>query len=345
MWFCASYISDNSPYTKADSIHDSSSGFASDVQSYNSNGSTMSTFKGTHKDSSSASTTTGRDSCISMPMEKERLKPPWSTPDTPAYKHPKHYHPQDLNMPYRMSTPSPMSNMSNRSVSSASHGSHSSHASSYSMSHGSSHRSSVKSSPMTPHFTSPPVITYQNPAYEYQLDRHMEEIQNNIKRIEIHDTDNIISSKMTSHYSCMSVFDLLADDIIVRIFSHLSSDHLCLISRVCQRWYRLVWDPILWKHIVIKNEKLDVDKALRYLTKRLSYNTPTVCVIVESIKLTGCERLSNKGLHTIAKRCPELRHLELQGCSNISNTSLFEVTSYCVNLEHLNVTGRLKVNI
>lgn len=90
---------------------------------------------------------------------------------------------------------------------------------------------------------------------------------------------------------------------------------------------------------MINSERINVDKAVKYLTKRLSYNTPTVCVIVEKINLNGCEKLTDKGLHTIAKRCPELRHLEIQGCSNVTNHSLFEVVSYCVNLEHLDVTG------
>ena len=91
---------------------------------------------------------------------------------------------------------------------------------------------------------------------------------------------------------------------------------------------------------MINNELLNIDRALKYLTKRLSYNTPTVCVIIERINLNGCERLSDKGLYAIARSCPELRHLEIQGCTNVTNAALFEVASYCVNLEYLDVTGR-----
>lgn len=297
--------------TCTDSINDSSSGFASDAASHTYSKTSMSTFKGSCSDSSES----GRVSC---------REPPWSGTKTPAHREPNHYNPRDLNMQYRMSTPSPMSHKSSSSVKTTS-----------------SNRSSSKSSHISSNKlpTAPPVISYKNPAYEYQLDKHIEEIQYNIKRIELQDCQQYISSKPKSRHHKPSLFDLVTDDVIVNIFSNLPTDQLCRCSRVCNRWYRLSWDPLLWKRIVINSEKINVDKALKYLTKRLSYNTPTVCVIVERIILTGCEKLTNKGLHTIAKRCPELRHLEIQGCANVNNDSLFEIASYCVNLEYLDVTG------
>lgn len=286
----------------------------------------MSTFKGK---SSSESDTPPRKSCL-----KKTKAPPWSESNTPSYKIPHHYHPQDLNMPYRMSTPSPLSHLSRGSTPSVGYPSSSSQKSSQKSSHSSSYISSLRQQL--------PVINYKNPAYEYQLDKHIEKIQYNIKHMEIHETEKLISSKGTKYRPPrLSVFDLLTDEVVIRIFSSLSSDQLCCCSRVCTRWYNLVWDPILWKEIVINSETINVDKAVKYLTKRLSFNTPTVCVIVEKINFSGCEKLTNRGLHTIAKRCPELRRLELQGCSNISNSALSEVVSYCVSLEHLDVTGKL----
>ncbi|KAK3105666.1 hypothetical protein FSP39_002961 [Pinctada imbricata] len=302
-----------------DSAHDSSSGFASDVPSYTYSGTSMSTFKGKLSDSDDTSS-------------DKKKPPPWpGNTTTHAYKKPNHYNAHDLNMPYRMSTPSPCSYRSSSSLGTPSLGTTPSSI---------SNKSSTKS-PYTNNNNIPtpsPVISYKNPAYEYQLDKHMEQIQYNLKRIELQDTDKLLSKGSYRHHK-PSLFDLLTDDVIVKIFSNLPSDQLCRSSRVCERWYRLVWDPMLWKRILINSEKINVDKALKYLTKRLSYNTPTVCVIVERINLNGCEKLTNKGLHTVAKRCPELRHLEIQGCSNVTNQSLYEVVSYCVNLELLDVTG------
>ena len=136
-----------------------------------------------------------------------------------------------------------------------------------------------------------------------------------------------------------SHFDLLPDDIIVKIFQHLTTDQLCRCARACLRWYNLVWDPILWTTIHINDSTVDVDRALRVLTRRLSHETPTVCAIVEKINLNGCSKLTDKGLYTIARRCSELRHLDVQGCVHITNIALFEVVSNCVNMEHLNVAG------
>ncbi|KAL5009984.1 hypothetical protein ScPMuIL_012289 [Solemya velum] len=138
-------------------------------------------------------------------------------------------------------------------------------------------------------------------------------------------------------------FDLLTDDVIVKIFSSLPSDQVCRSARVCQRWYRLVWDPTLWKGITINNDKMDVNRALKYLTRKLSTNTPTICIIVEKINLNGSSKLTDKGLRTISRRCPELRHLELQGCANITETAIFEISSFCVNLEYLDITGCSRV--
>lgn len=175
------------------------------------------------------------------------------------------------------------------------------------------------------------------------MDARIDFMTNEFNHMDLHDTDRLImkSSKGKRHQSRLSPFDLLSDDVIVKIFSSLPTDSLCRCSRVCHRWYRLVWDPTLWMAIVINRDTINIDKALRVLTKRLSYETPSVCVIVEKINLNGCEKLTDRGLHIIAKRCPELRHLELHGCANVTNTALFEVVSYCVNLEYLNVTGQL----
>ena len=154
------------------------------------------------------------------------------------------------------------------------------------------------------------------------------------------DTEKLISyaAKKTRQYK-QSYFDLLPDDVILRIFANLTSTRLCQNAQVCRRWHNLVWEPCLWTTITIHGSNIDVDRALKVLTRRLSYDTPSVCVMVEKIFLNGCAKLTDKGLHTIAKRCLELRHLEVQGCTNITNIAIFEVVSKCVNMEHLNVSG------
>ncbi|XP_046570267.1 F-box/LRR-repeat protein 7-like isoform X1 [Haliotis rubra] len=182
---------------------------------------------------------------------------------------------------------------------------------------------------------------YKNSVYDPRIIESMESVMSSMKQVELKDTSRLLSSTSTKgKYVRPAPFELLTDDIMLRILLNLPTDHVCRVRRVCKRWYRLIWEyPLLWTSIVINNETINIDKALKYLTRRLSYNTPKVCVILERIILNGCEQLTDKGLHTIARRCPELRYLELQGCSNITNVALFELVSNCVNLEHLDVTG------
>lgn len=327
------------PSMTVESAHDSSSGFASDVPSYTYSGTNMSTFKGGMRSDASDSpfelNSRKYSDASDSPCETSTRKTHRNFTSTP--KQPNHYNAHDLNMHYRMSTPSPLSYRSSSSIGTPSSLSQISQKSSQ-LSHSNTSNQQHHSHLQPPPYPQTPVISYKNPAYEYQLDKHMEQIQYNIKRIELQEDSHVTKGSKYRHHK-PSLFDLITDDVIVKIFSYLSSDQLCRSSRVCQRWYRVVWDPLLWKQIVINSERINVDKAIKYLTKRLSYNTPTVCVIVEKINLNGCEKLTDKGLHSIAKRCPELRQLQIQGCSNVTNHSLFEVVSYCVNLEHLDVTG------
>ena len=134
----------------------------------------------------------------------------------------------------------------------------------------------------------------------------------------------------------------LDDDVMKQVFSYLSSDDLCRCSGVSRRWHVLAFEPSLWKRIEIRsNSDVDIDRALKVLTRRLSRDTPTVCVSVEQVFLSGCRRLSDKGVYTIARRCPELRQLDVSSCPDVTNIAIFELVSRCVNLETLNLAGAL----
>lgn len=113
----------------------------------------------------------------------------------------------------------------------------------------------------------------------------------------LNEDTGVLMRKDAQKKSAISYFDILPDDVLMRIFGSLSSDQLCRCACVCRRWYNVVWDHSLWKTIRINNSEINVDKALKLLTKRLSYDTPTVCVMVEKINLNGCEKLTDKGLY------------------------------------------------
>ncbi|XP_012683327.1 F-box/LRR-repeat protein 7 [Clupea harengus] len=137
--------------------------------------------------------------------------------------------------------------------------------------------------------------------------------------------------------------DILPDHAFLQIFTHLPTNQLCRCARVCRRWYNLAWDPRLWRTVQLTGDVLHVDRALRVLTRRLCQDTPNVCLTLETVVVSGCRRLTDRGLYTVATCCPELRRLEVAGCYNVSNEAVFEVVSRCPNLEHLDVSGCSKV--
>ncbi|KAJ8406893.1 hypothetical protein AAFF_G00291690 [Aldrovandia affinis] len=140
-----------------------------------------------------------------------------------------------------------------------------------------------------------------------------------------------------------AAIDRLPDHVFLQVFAHLPTNQLCRCARVCRRWYNLAWDPRLWRSIRLMGDLLHADRALRVLTRRLCQDTPNVCLMLETVVASGCRRLTDRGLHTVAQCCPELRWLEVAGCYNVSNEAVFEVVSRCPNLEHLDVSGCSKV--
>lgn len=132
------------------------------------------------------------------------------------------------------------------------------------------------------------------------------------------------------------------DGLLTRIFQRLPSNELCKCAMVCKKWYELVWNPCLWSHIVIDNQALDVDRGIKCLTTALSYDELKVCLIIESIDLTGCHRLTDRGLYLIAARCPRLKELILDGCREVTNIAIFEIVSRCIDLESLSLSGESK---
>lgn len=137
-----------------------------------------------------------------------------------------------------------------------------------------------------------------------------------------------------------SPFDKLPDTLILKIFSFLSSNELCVSARVCRRWYFLVWEPQLWTSVTLSGGRIQVDRGLKTLFRLLCRDSPTLCLTVERIHLNGCTKLSDKGLSTVALKCPELKVLELRGCAGVTSRGVTDIVSRCHSLERLDLTGK-----
>ncbi|XP_032790547.2 LOW QUALITY PROTEIN: F-box/LRR-repeat protein 7 [Daphnia magna] len=136
-----------------------------------------------------------------------------------------------------------------------------------------------------------------------------------------------------------SYFDQLTDDVLLRVFSFLSSSHLALCSRVCRRWHVLAWEPQLWSSIYLSGDNLHTDRALKSITRVVGRASPPFCPAVERVVINSCSRLTDRGLQTLSRRCPELRHVELRGCVQLTDVGVLELVSKCVHLTHLDVSG------
>ena len=145
-----------------------------------------------------------------------------------------------------------------------------------------------------------------------------------------------------SRCQTISQFDRLPDNCVIKILSYLSSNQLVKCSRISRRFYFLAWEPELWSDIVLEGGyHLDTDLALKTIIRLLSRNAglPNKQHSLNSLILNGCQRLTDRGLAIVARRCPHLTKLEIQYCTNITNGGLMDLVTKCPLLDHLDVTG------
>lgn len=137
-----------------------------------------------------------------------------------------------------------------------------------------------------------------------------------------------------------SHLDSLTDELLVRILTYLSSKELMGVARVCRRFYFLAWEPELWERIsFLGEESLDIDRALKTTFQLVSRNGVSLPTTVRSLALSGCSRLTDRGLALVARRCHLLQELEIQSCPRVTNGGLLDLTSRCPQLNHLDVQG------
>ena len=147
-----------------------------------------------------------------------------------------------------------------------------------------------------------------------------------------------------SRCQTISQFDRLPDNCVINILSYLTSNQLVKCSRISRRFYFLAWEPELWSDIVLEGGyQIDADLALKTIIRLLSRNAglPNKQYSLVSLVLNGCQRLTDRGLAIVARRCPHLTKLEIQHCINITNGGLMDLVTKCPLLDHLDVTGKL----
>ena len=84
------------------------------------------------------------------------------------------------------------------------------------------------------------------------------------------------------------------------------------VARTCRRFYFLAWEPELWARIVFTEETKDTDRALKTTLALAARNGVCVSAAVRRVSLSGCGRLTDRGLALVARRCQLLEQLEVR---------------------------------
>ena len=174
----------------------------------------------------------------------------------------------------------------------------------------------------------------------------------------------------------MNINECLDENLLVNIFSYLSTIDKLNLTFVCKKWHHIIWSKHyqykLWNRInldynttddikfndsiipstpsttfalaypafktkIPTKKKPNADKLLKFFLNNPK-NYP-LCICVEHIIIRSNHRLTDKGIELIASRCPELKYLSLRNCSNIKTTSIIKLLLNCTNLKYIDLTG------
>lgn len=154
--------------------------------------------------------------------------------------------------------------------------------------------------------------------------------------------------------------DMLSDDHLVTIFSHLSQfPDLLQVRQVCRRWNKLSRDSRLWKSLSFTDHEYVTSSTL----EKLYRSTPALnnlrhlslarihglcetavraiprapcSATIESVDLTWCSGASDKSVVEFS-RCPGLRELRMAHCINVTRRSVRILAVRCPRLEVLDI--------
>ncbi|XP_060573018.1 F-box/LRR-repeat protein 7-like [Ruditapes philippinarum] len=161
--------------------------------------------------------------------------------------------------------------------------------------------------------------------------------------------------KLLSKSGCEeSVFHDLPDELIIKIFSFLTTKELCLnVAPVCRKWRQISLDNSLWKcldfssypHLSSLN-LLWVLKRTPLLKKlivsgRVNVTHAEVAIITEccpgiqEIDFGFCD-ITGVILKCLTENCPELRKINIEGCDKLEQDKTVRYLVRCKKLTHLN---------
>lgn len=132
----------------------------------------------------------------------------------------------------------------------------------------------------------------------------------------------------------VSLFDILPEELILKIFSFLSLQELCkTISLVCKLWLFYSRCPVLW-------QRLSLLETSRFNSiEEVSDFILSNCPLLKHLYLQPRTELTLLGCSVLAKACPHLHSLSLSFCDHITKETLDEFVTFCPHLRDINLEG------
>ena len=187
--------------------------------------------------------------------------------------------------------------------------------------------------PPAPPFREPPAPVPPSNATYLRMDSR--KLQVMYKKSSSTSRSRLSCSPTATNTSVVAPFDILSDDLVLKILSFLPTNVLCLCARVCRRFYFLVWEPQLWTQIKLTVNNCDQTLAtlLRLLARDLT------CQAVEKVCLNRSVGLTDTGLDLLARHCPNLRSFEAKNCRDLTNLGVQTLVTKCLELNHIDLSG------
>lgn len=178
---------------------------------------------------------------------------------------------------------------------------------------------------------------------------------------------NLQDMQVVDDYDCLAAVNRLPNEILISIFSRLSSTSDLRNSMLtCKRWARNTVDQ-LWhrpsctswdKHGMICRA-LTIEYpyfSYKHFVKRLnlaqlaekvndgSVMPLAVCNRVERLTLPNCKGLTDSGLTALVTNNDHLLALDMSGVEQATDASILAIAEHCKRLQGLNVSGCTRIS-
>ena len=131
-----------------------------------------------------------------------------------------------------------------------------------------------------------------------------------------------------------SPFDILPEELILKIFSFLTLGELCKhVAVVCKLWLYYSKCPLL-------RQRLSLLETSRITSlEELGEIIQSKCPLLKHLYLPPRTELTLHGCVLLAQACPHLQSLSLSFCDQITKETLNEFVMFCPDLQDINLEG------